>query len=358
MSSVLVGHAPAGVPAGRPGHAGVPPQQHVLQLATGYMVSSALHVVVSLRVADFMASGLTRVADLARLLSVNEDALYRVLRVLASVGVFAEVAPREFGLTPAAELLRRDHLESVHHLVNWLADPLHFRVYADAGITLRTGVPAVEHTVGMPASEYLARDAEAAAVNNDAMTSFSAHVSPAVVASYDFSDIDVLVDVAGGYGDTLCGVLDAYPSMRGILFDIDHVIARAGQKIATRGVLHRCELKSGDFFAGIPSGGDAYLLKHIIHDWDDSRAVVILRHVRKALEHVSRGRLLMVEWVIEPGNAPDLGKLIDYEMLMMTGGRERGVADFAALLRKAGFRLTGVRRLEGSPLSMIEARPR
>lgn len=358
MSSVLVDPSRAGAPAESVEHSGIPPQQHILQLATGYMASSALHVVVSLRVADFMASGLTRVADLARLLSVNEDALYRVLRVLASVGVFAEVAPREFGFTPAAELLRRDHLESLHHLVNWLADPLHFRVYADAGITMRTGVPAVEHTVGMPAFEYLARDAETASVFNDAMAAFSVHVSPAVVASYDFSGVDVLVDVAGGYGDILCGVLRAYPSMRGILFDVDHVIAGAEQKIATRGLLHRCELKSGDFFAGVPGGGDAYVLKHIIHDWDDSRAVVILRHIRKALEHVSRGRLLLIESVIEPGNAPDLGKLIDYEMLMMTGGRERSEADFPALLRKAGFRLSGVRRLEGSPLSLIEAMPR
>ena len=358
MSSVLVAHPYASPPVALEPRAGVPPHQHVLQLATGYMVSSALHVVVSLRLADFMASGITRVVDLARHLAVNEDALYRVLRLLASVGVFAETAPREFGFTPAAETLRRDHLDSVYHLVNWIADPLHFRVYADAGITMRTGVPAIEHALGLPAFEHLARDPDEAALFNNAMAAFSSQVSPAVLAGFDFSGIDVLVDVAGGYGEILCSVLERHPAMRGILFEVEHVVAAAEKKIATRGLLHRCDLASGDFFAGVPCGGDAYLLKHIVHDWDDSRAVVILRHVRKALEHVAGGRLLLIESVIEPGDAPDIGKLIDYEMLMMTGGRERSEADFAALLRKAGFRLTRVHRLDGSPLSVVEARPR
>jgi hypothetical protein len=333
------------------------PHQHVLQLATGYMVSSALHLVVSLKIADLMADGVTRVADLARLAKVKEDALYRVLRVLASVGVFAEVAPREFGFTPAADVLRRDRLDSLHDLVNWIADPFHFRVYAEAPSTLETGVPAVEHATGSTGFDYLAQDEAESAVFNDAMTSFSRQVMPAVLAGYDFSDVAVLVDVAGGHGHAVCSVLEQYPQMRGVLFDVDHVIAGAEPKVARRGLEARCQLAVGDFFAAVPHGGDAYLLKHIIHDWDDSRALTILRNVHAALAGVPNGRVILLESVIAPGDAPDLGKFVDYEMLMMTGGRERTEGEFAALLGRAGFDLTRIVQID-APLSVIEARPR
>jgi hypothetical protein len=356
MSSVLVARSVSPMPFVPDAMPDTAPQQHILQLATGYMVSSALHVVVSLRLADFMASGVTRVADLARHLTVNEDALYRLLRLLASVGVFAEVAPREFGFTPSAEALRRDRLDSVYDIVNWLADPLHFRVYADAAVTIRTGVPAIEHTVGVPAFEYLARTPDEAHTFNDAMSALSAQVTPAVLDGYDFGGIDVLFDVAGGHGELLASVLERHPAMRGILFDLDRVIVGAEQRLATRGLLHRCDLVAGDFFGGVPAGGDAYVLKHIVHDWDDSRALVILRHVRAALEGVPGGRVLLLESVIAPGDATEFGKLIDYEMLMMTGGRERSEPEFAALLRKAGFQLTRIVRLD-SPLCVIEAAP-
>jgi hypothetical protein len=333
------------------------PHQHVLQLATGYIVSSALHLIVSLQIADLIASGNTGVADLARLAKVKEDVLYRVLRVLASVGVFAEVAPREFGFTPAAEVLRRDRLDSLHDLVNWIADPFHFRVYAEATTTMETGVPAVEHATGSPVFDYLAQDEAESAVFNDAMTSFSRQVVPAVLAGYDFSDVEVLVDVAGGHGHVVCSVLEQHPRMRGILFDLDHVIARAEPKVARRGLAQRCRLAVGDVFTAVPHGGDAYLLKHIVHDWDDARALTILRNVRAALVGVPEGRVILLESVIAPGDAPDLAKLADYEMLMMTGGRERTEAEFAALLARAGFELTRIVRVD-SPLSVIEARPR
>ena len=311
---------------------------------------------VSLRVADLVASGVTRTADLARLAQVREDALHRVLRLLASVGVFTEVAPREFALTPAADVLRRDRLDSAHDFVSWIADPFHFRVYADAIVTMRTGVPAVEHTTGMPVFEYLASDDAESAVFNDAMTAFSAQVTPAL-EGYDFGDIDVLVDVAGGHGEVLCAILDRYPRMRGVLFDVDHVIAGAESRMARRGLRDRCALAVGDFFAGVPQGGDAYLMKHIIHDWDDSRALRILRQVRAALEGAPHGKLILLESVIRAGDEPDLGKLVDYEMLMVTGGRERTEEEFATLLGRAGFELTRVVRID-SPLSVIEARPR
>ena len=334
------------------------PQQHVLRLATGYMVSSALHLVASLQVADRIAAGTTRVADLARGLDVQEDVLYRVLRLLASVGIFAECAPREFGLTAAGEALRRDVPGSMHDMVNWLTDPFHFRVYAEAGTTMRHGVPAVEHAMGAPAFDYLAMDAAESAIFNDAMTSFSAAVVPAVMAGYDFGDIRLLVDVAGGHGHVLCSILERYPHMRGVLFDVDHVIAGAEEKVARRNLGDRCRLAVGDFFTAVPHGGDAYVMKHIIHDWDDDRALTILHNVRAALAGVRNGRVILLESVIAPGDAADFAKFIDYEMLMITGGRERTEEEFAVLFDKAGFAMTRVVRVPGSPLSVIEARPR
>ncbi|HTV02356.1 MAG TPA: methyltransferase [Luteitalea sp.] len=363
MSSILVDPTTAhalsqamSAPAADPRLAPTP-HQHVLQVATGYMLSSALHVVVSLQIADLIAAGTTGVVDLARLAHVKEDGLYRVLRLLASAGVFTEVAPRQFGLTPAAEVLRRDRQDSVHDLVNWIADPFHFRVYAEAAATMESGVPAVEHATGAPAFEYLARDAAESAIFNDAMTSMSAQVMPAVLAGYDFSDVKVLVDVAGGHGHVVCSVLEQYPAMRGILFDLDHVIAGAEPRLAARGLGARCQLAVGDFFTAVPHGGDAYLLKHIVHDWDDARAITILRNIRAALVGVQTGRVIMLESVIGPGDAPDFGKLVDYEMLMMTGGRERTAEEFRTLLARAGFELTRIVRVD-APLSIIEARPR
>ena len=331
--------------------------EHLFRIGTGYMLSRALQVAIELRVADHLAPGPRTAAELAKATGVNEDALHRVLRALASAGVFAEIEPRRFALTPPAALLRTGSPESLSPLLRWISDPFHFRVYADAMHSMKTAQPAVEKTFGVPVFEHFARDTELSAVFNDAMTTFSAIVVPGVLKAYDFTGVNVLVDVAGGHGAVLTSVLEAYPQMRGILFDLDHVVAGAEPRIERLGLKNRCQTVAGDFFAKVPAGGDAYIMKHIIHDWDDERARTILKNVRVALEGKPNGKVILLESVIEPGNAPDLGKLIDIEMLMMTGGRERTADEFAALFAASGFEMTRVVRTE-SPLSVVEARPR
>ena len=261
-----------------------------------------------------------------------------------------------FALTPAASLLQRGP-GGLGDGVEFIADPLHFRAYAEMLYSVQTGRPSGEKVVGMPIFEYLAQNPEWSASFNNAMTSFSANVMPAVLQVYDFSGIEVLVDIAGGHGHVLTSVLRAYPSMRGILFDIDHVVAGAAPLINAAGVGDRCQVESGDFFRAVPTGGDAYIMKHIIHDWDDERALVILRNIRQRLEGRPQGRLILLEAVVPTDNSPNFGKLIDLEMMLMPGGRERTEPEFASLLDRAGFALTCVMPNE-SMLCVIEGRPK
>jgi SAM-dependent methyltransferase len=187
------------------------------------------------------------------------------------------------------------------------------------------------------------------------MTSLSAIVIPPVLEAYDFSGIGTLVDIAGGHGEILLSILSRYPQMKGVLVDLDHVVAGATPRIAARGLQARCTAVSGDFFKAVPEGGDAYIMKHIIHDWDDEKAAAILQNIRKVLR--PNGRVLLLEAVIRPGNEPDFAKLLDIEMLLFPGGRERTEEEFEALFTRAGFAMTRIVPTK-SPLCVIEARPR
>ena len=329
------------------------PAQQVLQIATGYMASAALYAAISLNVADHLASGPMDVADLARLTGANEDALFRVLRLLASLGLFAEAGPRRFSLTPAADLLRKDAPGSLRGMAVFLPDPFHFRVYANLMESVMTGKPAVDATVGMPIFEYLAKNPEYSQVFNDAMTALSAPVIGAALEVYDFGTIGLLVDVAGGHGEVLMSVLKEHPTVRGVLTDVAHVIEGAKPRIAGAGLADRCDAVPCDFFQSVPAGGDAYVMKHIIHDWDDARATIILKNIATAMG-AKRGKVILLESVIASGGAPDFGKFLDIEMLAYPGGRERSAEEFRALFAGAGFELTKVLPTK-SPLSVVEA---
>ena len=336
----------------------VPPEvaatQHVFQIATGYIASSALYVAAKLELADHLAAGPQSIAELARRTGANEDALYRVLRALASVGVFEELADRRFANTLTSQTLQRNAQGSVYNMALWMPDPFHLRVYADTLYSVMTGHPAADKTVGMPVFEYFRQNRDLSEIFNNAMTTFSAFVIPAAIQAYDFSGIRLLVDVAGGHGQVLTSILQKHPSMRGILLDLDHVIAGAIPRIREMGLADRVETRVGDFFQAVPEGGDAYIMKHIIHDWDDARAVTILRNIKNAM--APEGRVVLLESVLLPRNQPDFGKLIDIEMLLMPGGRERTEEEFRALFDRAGFTPTRIVPTE-SPLSVIEARP-
>jgi hypothetical protein len=324
------------------------------QVALGYIVSAALNVALELGVADQLADGPRSTADLARDLGVTEDGLYRVLRALASAGIFEECDSRAFALNPPAALLKKGP-SSLHDIGLWMTDPFHFRVYAETRHSVTTGQPAVEKVTGVPVFEYFERNPKLSAVFNNAMTSWSVPTVAAALRAYDFSGIQTLVDVAGGHGHVLTAVLRQYPAMRGVLFDLEHVIAGATPLLDASGVRDRIETVSGDFFKAVPSGADAYIMKNIIHDWDDERAIAILKNIRTAFEGRRDGRVILLEAVIPPGNQPDFGKLIDIEMLLMPGGRERTADEFASLFSRAGFHLARIVPTE-SPLSVVDAR--
>jgi len=338
----------------------VPPEvsagQLVFQVASGYMASAALQVAMRLDIAARLSNGPRPVADLARETGVQTDGLYRVLRALAGLGIFAESSSRTFALTPAAELLRRGP-GSLGDGVEFITDPLHFETYAEALHSVQTGQPAAEKVVGMPLFEYLATTPQWSTSFNNAMTAFSANVMPAVLKAYDFSGIGTLVDVAGGHGHVLTSVLRDYRQMRGVLFDLEHVIAGSGPLLAASGVQNRVRAESGDFFKAVPAGADAYIMKHIIHDWDDERAAAILSNIREALDGKPQGRVILLEAVLAAGNAPDFAKLLDLEMMLFPGGRERTTEEFGALFHRAGFTLTMLVPTE-SRLSVVEARTR
>jgi len=327
--------------------------QHVFQIATGYISSAALYVAAKLKIADKLAGGPRSADDLAREANANADVLYRILRTLSSVGIFEERPNGQFANNAASDTMRSGVQGSVHDMAIWLSDPFHFRAYAEMLHAVMTGQPSVEKATGVPVFEYFGKDRELSEVFNNAMTMFSAFVIPAALDVYDFTGIGTIVDVAGGHGHVLTSILHRYPSMRGILFDLDHVIAGAIPRIRELGLHGRCETVTGDFFKAVPAGGDAYIMKHIIHDWDDDRSLTILRNIRAAMK--PGARVILLDSVLQPANTPDFGKLIDLEMVVMTGGRERTEEEFRGLFDRAGFTLTRVIPTK-SPLSVIEAR--
>jgi hypothetical protein len=327
--------------------------QLLFQIGTGYMASAALQVALTLGIPDHLVAGARPVSELAQETGVNEDRLYRVMRTLASLGVFDEQRPRAFALTVAGTMLRKQP-GSFYDMGLFITSPTHFRVYAEMLHTVQRGTPAADKVLGKPVFEYLPEHPEFSELFNNAMTAFSANVAPAALEVYDFSGIDTLVDVAGGHGQVLSTILAAYPRMKGVLYDLDHVIAGARRVVEGAGVLDRCRLESGDMFKAVPRG-DAYIMKHIIHDWDDDRATGILRNIRTALGDTANGRVILLDSVLESGNRPDIGKLIDLEMMMMPGGRERTAEEFRQLFDGAGFELTRIERTK-SPLCVVEAR--
>jgi ubiquinone/menaquinone biosynthesis C-methylase UbiE len=302
-------------------------------------LSAALYVAAKLGIAVLLADGAKGSEDLAQATGTHPHSLYRVLRLLASQGVFAEVESRRFALTPLATLLRADVPGSLRALAIRTGG-LDWRPWGALLHSVRTGTPAFDHVYGMSLFAYLAQDAEAAQVFNDTMTMFTQRNTAAVVGAYDFSAVGTIVDVGGGHGALMAAILEASPRTRGILVDLPAVIEGARRQITARGLHPRCELVAGDFFESVPVGGDAYILKWIIHDWDDERAITILRNCHRAM--VPGGRLLLVEALIPFDNEPHFGKSADVTMLAFTGGMERTEAEYRVLLDSAGFVLTRI----------------
>jgi hypothetical protein len=311
----------------------------LIRLGAGHVVSAALSTVLELGIVERLGGGACSVQRLASDTGTNEAALYRVLRALASVGVFSEETPRHFALTRAGAWLQ-SRSGTMAGQLRWMTHPLQMRASAEMRHSVQTGGSALETLTGSPLFALLAQDEALSACFHDAMTADTRETMPAVLDSYDLSDVDVLVDVGGGHGEALTLALQRYPHMRGVLFDRADVVAGARRGLAASGVAERCRIEPGDFFAAVPAGGDAYLLRHIVHDWDDAAARVILTRVRAALDGRPRARVLLIESPIAIGNRPDPAKFADLTMLVLVGGRERTVEEYRALCASAGLRLT------------------
>jgi hypothetical protein len=329
----------------------VPPAAALTGMLAGYWVSQALYVAARLNVADELAAGPRTVAELAAATGAHAETLYRLLRALASVGVFAEEEGGRFTLTPLAEPLRTGPGSLRALALHWGEEPS-WKAWGGLLDSVKTGRTAFPLVNGLDVFPYYAAHPESGQPFHDAMTGYSAMVGAAVVEGYDFSPFKQVVDVGGGHGGLLVDILKANPGASGVVFDEPAVAAKAPALIAAGGVAGRCAAEGGDFFASVPEGGDAYVLKFILHDWDDERAVTILKNIRRAM--TDDAKVLVIEAVVPPGNAPDFSKLIDLHMLIMTGGRERTEAEYAALFARAGLRLARVVQT-ASPMSVVEA---
>jgi hypothetical protein len=330
------------------------PDAALIHLVFGRGISMAISVVAKLRVADLLADGPKTLADLATRTKTHAPSLYRILRTLAAVGVFAEQVDGRFALTPMGEYLRTGVKGSLRGIADFFGSDWSWRAWGHLLETVQTGRTAFDSVFGEPVFDYLAKHPDESAVFNEGMTGFSSNVAPAVAEAYDFAAFETVVDVGGGHGVLLNTILQAYAGVNGIVFDSPHVVAGAEDAIREAGLTGRCRAVGGDFFRGVPAGGDAYLMKHIIHDWPDDRATTILRNCRKGVN--PDGKLLLVELVIAPGNAADLGKISDLEMLVIASGRERTEVEYRQLLAGAGWRLTRVLPTE-SPTQIVEAEP-
>jgi len=329
-----------------------PPQFAMLQLITGFWVSRAIYVAAKLGLADLVKDSPKTADELARLTGTHSPSLYRALRALASVGVFTDDGRGRFAQTPLSETLRSDTPGSLRALAIVELGQEHYLAWGNLMHSVKTGEIAFDNLFKQNAWEYYAQNPEDASNFNESMRGLTEMVNVAVLEAYDFSGVDKLVDVAGGTGRLISSILSAYPRMRGVLFDLPHVIAEAGPLLDAAGVRDRCETSTGDFFRSVPEGGDAYVMKWIIHDWDDEKSTVILKNIHRAMGE--KGKLLLIEMVVPKGNQPDLSKLLDLDMMVMTGGRERTEAEFNSLLAASGFKLTRLIRTASS-VCVIEA---
>ncbi|MCY4370307.1 MAG: methyltransferase [bacterium] len=317
-------------------------------------VARCLHAVAELGIADRLEEGPVTADELAAATGAHARSLYRVMRMLATTGIFAEDEAGRFHLTPAAAVLRSGVEGSVRNRLRLAWQDLIWATYGQLPYTVMTGEPAFDRAHGLPLFDYLAENPEANAVFDKAMALISGPEDESVAASYNFGLHDVVVDVGGGRGGMLAAVLARHPTVQGILFDQPQVVEEVDP--GEVGPAGRCSIVGGDFFRFVPTGADAYVLKRIIHDWDDEPAARLLGRCAAAAQ--PDGRVLVVEAVIRPGNDPDPHKAQDVGMMLLTRGRERTAEEFRILFEASGLRLERIiATREGTTLSILEGAP-
>jgi len=331
----------------------MPPAAYLSQLIGNTGFVHAILVAANLGLADLLKDGPLSIADLAEATGTHDRSLYRMLRALASRGIFSEDADGRFSLTALADPLRSDAPDSIHNWALFVGSEAELQSWAHLSYSVRTGKPAFEHIFGKGWFDYLDEQPEMARIFNHLMTGGSTSDAAAIVEAHDFSVYRKIVDIGGGHGALLAHILEQNPQSSGVLFDAPSVIAGA-TAIDTQVNQGRAEKVAGNFFEAVPNGADAYVLKYIIHDWDDERAIMILKNCRQAM--AENGRVLLVEMVIPAGNAPSPGKFLDLEMLLYFYSRERTEAEYRDLLQQAGLELITMTPT-ASPFSIIEAAP-
>jgi hypothetical protein len=327
----------------------------LLRMTDGLVVHQALCAAATLGIADLLDDGERSAAELASTLRVHEDALYRVLRFLSGHGVFRATGARTFVNSPLSQYMRSDVPNSVRAVLIFRGGRYYFSPFTEFLYSVETGVPARDKVLGNGAFEYLRADPEAERVFDEAMTAISELSAPAIAAMYDFGRWETVTDVGGGTGALLAAILRAHPGLQGTLADAPSVVERARRREFLSGELAvRTRFEACDFFRAIPSGSRAYVMKNIIHDWNDTEATAILRNCRRALP--DDGALVLIEYCLGDDNAPSLGKTIDLVMMTITGGKERTIEQHRALLATAGFQLN--RAVPVPPdITIIEALP-
>ena len=338
--------------------------QSMNQLLCGFQISAAIGAIARLGVADALASAPARSVDLAESLGADARSLERVLQVLTDAGIFEDLGDGRFALTSLGETLRSDVPGSVRRAAMLWTEEWHWRAYGHFTASVRTGEAGMRPAHGSNYWEYLTEHPATAATVNGMMSSASTLRAQALTRTYDFGRVERLVDIGGGEGRLLCAVLQAYPHLSGVVFDLPSVMESAHEYLREAGLAERAEAVAGDFFKEVPLGADAYVLSWVLHDWDDESALRILANCRAAIRNT--GRLLVIEMVLPSADEPrspktgyleQLAKVTDLEMLAVVGGRERTRAEYGKLLSRAGFGLTRVIELESMPWSVIEAVP-
>ncbi|RWC50033.1 MAG: ubiquinone/menaquinone biosynthesis protein [Mesorhizobium sp.] len=323
------------------------PSQQIMRLGFGFAVSQALRVIIELGIPDFLAAGERSVDELAAATQSDADSLYRVMRLLAPEGIFREVLPRHFELTEVGAALRSDRPgpRDFVHMINSEA----YLAFEQLLHSVRTGKPAFDKVFGSPRFDWLSEHPMQAALFQRAMIALSQGSNEAVAEAYDFKPFTRVVDVGGGHGQLLSAILASNPDLSGVLFDLPSGVAAARE--GAGGDLPRTDFVAGDFFESVPTG-DIYVIKKVVHDWDDGRAVRILQNCREAM--LPNGKVLVAETLVPPGDEPNPIKGIDVVMLAVTGGLERTQVQYANLFEAAGLRLERVIQTRG-PISILEA---
>jgi O-methyltransferase domain/Dimerisation domain len=331
-----------------------PPPVQLLQLMNGYWITQSIAVAAELGLADHLAHGPATAEWLATAIGADAQALRRLLRALAMIGVLEEQAGGTFGLSSIGTFLRGDVPGSLRALARMRGSEWQWRSWRELGHSVRTGETALDHVYGKPLFEYFADSPADGAVFNEAMISHASQMHTAVAASYDFPAEGTLVDVGAGHGTLVASILETRPGLAAVVFDLPSVVDGAAEWLGQRGLGDRCQFVAGDFFETVPEGGDVYALSHIVHDWDDATAIKLLQRCREAMS--PEARLAVCEMVVPTGPEPHFSKLLDLEMLVNTGGQERTVEEYERLYAAAGFELTRVVPTP-TPVSVIEGRP-